>query len=226
MKSVVIAFNYVDFKDPKKKDRQLTAMRVLDATPDWIYPIAFGFHGDSTSADPYGIHTLNLLRRNSKKTISNTRDLPYIKEILDLASKIDCGKIGYINSDILVGDEFIETIQEDADAFIFPRSDIQEINSTKFLRGAQKAIYGGDQHIGADGFFFDKKRWLKNRDEFPDDLIIGETEWDTCYRRLIARHSSNYIEERVLYHVYHDAKWGVTSPGAKTNIKILEQIDA
>jgi len=225
MNTIVIAFNYVDFQDQKKRDRQITAMRVMDNSPEWAFPIALGFDGDA-GADKYGIHTFNVLRRNSRNDMGNTRDLPYIKEMLDWAAKIECGKIGYINSDILLGDEFYEAIQGDYDAFIFPRSDIAETNSTKFCRGDFKVIYGGDQHIGADGFFFDKTWWLNNRDLFPDDLIIGETEWDTCYRKIIADATDNYLEKRVLYHVYHDAKWTLDSPGAKNNIAIWESMQS
>ena len=224
MKTIVIAFNYVDYKDPNKKEAQDTAIRVLAETPDWIFPVSFGFFGESNPKF-HGINTLNLLKRNSRIEISNDRDLPYIKEILDLASQIDCDKFGYINSDILIGQEFIEAIQEDADAYIFPRSDIGNVTAMDFFRGNYQVIYGGDQHIGADGFFFDKEWWKQNRDKFPDDLIIGETEVDTCYRRLIERYSNNYIERRVLKHVYHDAKWGLTSHGAKNNIKIWKEIE-
>lgn len=224
MKTVVVAFNYVDFDDPKKKERQLTAMKILAASPSWVFPIAYGLREYGTITEINGISTFNVLKRNSKTEIGNHRDLPYIKEILNWAAMIECGKIGYINSDILVGDEFYRSLQEDADAYIFPRSDIVETSSEAFMKGGRKVIYGGDQHIGADGFFFDRQWWINNRDKFPDDLIIGETEWDTCYRILIARHSSNYIESRVLYHVYHNAKWTTTSPGAVNNVKIWEQV--
>ena len=224
MKTVVIAFNYVNFQDRKQKERQLTAMSVMQNAPPWAFPIALGFAGSMDSAEPYGIRTFNLLKRNSRLEIGNTRDLPYIKEILDWSARIECGKIGYINSDILLGQSFYDAIQEDYDAFIFPRADIAETNAARFCKGDFKGIYGGDQHIGADGFFFKREWWLKNRDHFPNNLIIGETEWDTCYRKVIARVAENYLERRVLYHVYHDAKWKLDSPGAKNNIAIWESL--
>jgi len=197
---------------------------ILKQSPDWVFPVAFGFAGEPEDNSLPSLHNLNVLKRNSKVEIDNDRPLPYIKEILDAASQIDCGKLGYINSDIMIGPEFYDTIQEDADAYIFSRSDVAEIGSNDFMAGIRNVIYGGDQHIGADGFFFDRQWWIENRDKFPDDLIIGETEWDTCYRQLIARYSDHYIEKRVLYHVYHDAKWTLTSPGAVNNIRILKEI--
>jgi hypothetical protein len=224
MHTVVIAFNYVDFKDYKKRDRQLTAMRVLKETPEWVSPIAFGFDGSVSSAEKCGIHAFNVLKRNSSKEIGNNRELPYIKEIMDWTAKIECGKIGYINSDILIGKEFLDAINENADAYIFSRSDIAETNCVRFCKENFKVIFGGDQHIGADGFFFKREWWINNRDQFSDDLIIGETEWDTCYRTIIKNECSNYIERRCLYHVYHDAQWSLDSPGAKNNIAIWKSI--
>jgi len=224
MKTVVIAFNYVDYQDPKKAYRQLTAMRVLAQTPEWVFPIALGFKGASTGAEEHGIPTFNILKRNSRDEIGNNRDLPYAKEIFDFTAKISCAKIGYINSDILIGDEFLETICEDTNAYIFSRSDIAETNPDSFAKGDFKVIYGGDQHIGADGFFFKRGWWLTNRDLFHDDLIIGETEWDTCYRKIIEKATISFIEKRVLCHVYHDRCWNLTSPGAKNNLKIFNEL--
>lgn len=225
MNTAVIAINYSPFRDIKKANRQHIAMEVISEAPEWVYPIALGLDDSVHEAERYGIRSFNILKRNSKVEIGNNRDLPYIKEIMDIVSRIDCGKIGYINSDILVGNEFYEALARDFDAYIFSRSDIAETCSKKFLKRDFKVIYGGDQHIGADGFFFKKEWWLNNRNYFPDDLIIGETEWDTCYRKIIKNIASNYLEKRVLYHVYHDAKWNLTSPGAINNIKIWRDIE-
>ncbi|MFA7220044.1 MAG: hypothetical protein WC119_06085 [Synergistaceae bacterium] len=225
MNTAVIAINYVSFQDVKKRNRQHVAMEVLSNSPKWIYPIALGLDDSVCEVERYGIRSFNLLRRNSRTGIGNDRDLPYIKEIMDITAKIDCDKIGYINSDILVGNEFYEALSEDFEAYIFSRSDIAETCSKSFLKHDFKVIYGGDKHIGADGFFFKKEWWLNNRNSFPDNLIIGETEWDTCYRKIIKNIASNYLEKRVLYHVYHDAKWGLTSPGARNNIKIWRDIE-
>ena len=110
-------------------------------------------------------------------------------------------------------------LQEDYDCFVFQRSDIGETNKTDFQNGKVKIIYGGDKHVGADGFFFRKEWWFKNSDLFHDDLILAETEFDTCYRRIMER--SNCKKERCLFHVYHDQVWNTTSPSAQHNIKIF-----
>jgi hypothetical protein len=221
MDRVVIGFNFAEFSDVRKRNRQQVAIEVLENLPDNFYPIAFDFI-KSESIFNFNINKLNILKRNSLNEIGNDRNLPYVKEILNYLNKIDCDKFGIINSDILLNHKFIKLIEKDFDAFILPRYDISEVSSSKFINNDFNVIYGGDGHIGADGFFFKKKWWDDNSHLFPQDLILGETEWDTSYRYIIKNNCDNYIEERSVYHVYHDAKWTLNSKGAKNNIKIWE----
>lgn len=225
--NIVVAFSPVNYKDERRRKAQEVAIRVLSRSPSFVYPVAFDFLKDSSPfsvVEECNIPTLNILKRDSSKTISNTRRLPYIKEILELCSKIDCDIFGYINSDILVDENVYQNLFEDKDAFIFSRSDIAEVSVEDFLSGKSKVIYGGDKHIGADGFFFKKEWWLNNRQKFPDNLIIGSTEWDTCYRHIIKKLTTNFVESRSLYHVYHNQTWTTTSPSALNNIAIWNEI--
>jgi len=225
--NIVVAFSPVNYKDERRRKAQEVAVRVLSHAPSFVYPVAFDFLKDSSPisvVEECNIPTLNILKRDSVKTISNTRRLPYIKEILELCSKIDCDIFGYINSDILVDENVYQNLFEDKDAFIFSRSDIGEVSVEDFLAGKSKVIYGGDKHIGADGFFFNKEWWLKNRQRFPSGLIIGSTEWDTCYRYIIKKLTANFVESRSLYHVYHNQTWTTTSPSALNNIAIWNEI--
>ena len=233
IKSVIVAFNYADFPDKKKQKRQEIAIDVLRNSPKNIYPVAYTFQGDKVEID--GIDSRDVLTKNSALTIGNNRALPYVKEIIDLcynqsyyiadSNKMNYPKvIGLINSDILLGESFYTSIQSDADAFVFSRNDIADVTTEDFLNGKQHIIYGGDTHAGADGFFFNRKWWKKNRGLFPNDLILGETEWDTVYRAIIRKYADVHLENRVLYHVYHDQKWDLISPGAKNNIAIWNKI--
>lgn len=224
---IVIAFNYAFFKNTKQADRQNLAITVLKQLPNNFSPVAFSTKGEEDYPDIMeDIPWINDLDKNSRDIVGNDRDLPYIKEILDRCCELDnITVIGYINSDILLGNDFINAMGEKHEAYIFSRFEIAEVNCNAFLEGKYKVIYGGDSHIGADGFFFDKTWWFNNRKYFPDNLIIGETEWDTCYRRIIASKANDFVEKRVLFHVYHDAKWTKNSNGAKNNIKILESLD-
>lgn len=225
MPKVVIIVNPVSFTNPRRTIAQNVALETMSRLPSQFKTIAISYKNEICPVKlPNGISHHSVLKRDSGIEIENSRPLPYIKEMIDFASSLDFDIIGYINSDILLGRQFIESINIEKDCYIFSRSDIGEIGATQLIQGLAKIIYGGDKHAGADGFFFNKKWWVKNRDLFPDDLIIGETEWDTCYRHIIKCNTENYIEKRCLYHVYHDAKWDTKSKGAQNNIRIWNEV--
>lgn len=225
MDTVALAINYVDFDDKKKSERQSVAMEVLSNSPDWLCPIVVGLDESVYLAKEYKVHDFKLLKRDSRLEINNNRSLPYIKEILStLAKERRFKKIGYINSDILIGPDFFDVIQRNHYAFILSRSDIAEVSSPEYLQSKFKVIYGGDKHHGADGFFFKRSWWIRNQRKFPEDLIIGETEWDTCYRKIIYDNCRSFIEKRALHHVYHDQSWNWTSNGARNNMEIWETL--
>jgi hypothetical protein len=222
MGSIVVATNFANFSCKKRLMLQDNALRVLSCSPKNVFPVAFNFSKSNIVA-PH-IQNINILKCHSKDKVNNNRDLPYVKEILYYASRINCNFLGFINSDILLNRSFYDSLEEKYDCFIFSRNDIADISPDQFLQGKIKIIPGGDQHIGADGFFFRKKWWIKNQHLFPGDLILGETEWDTTYRAIIKNESKSYFEGRLLYHVYHDQAWNTKSNGATNNIKIWEKI--
>jgi len=228
-KQIVVAFSYVNYVNNRRKIAQDTAMGVIGMRPrSHVSAVSFDFVNSPKPKilQEHRIHHLPILKRDSSKLINNTRRLPYIKEILDNCNKVTCDIFGYVNSDILIPMRVYDKFQaSDFDAYIFSRTDIGEVEDYNFVNGKFKAIYGGDHHCGADGFFFKKSWWDVNRDKFPDDLILGSTEWDTCYRTIIKNECRNYLEERCLYHVYHDQTWTLTSPCALNNIKIMEELN-
>jgi hypothetical protein len=67
------------------------------------------------------------------------------------------------------------------------------------IENKQKVIYGGDKHIGIDAIFIKKDWWLNNKEKFNKDLIIGETEVDTYYRRKIYRLADKYLEKSSIF---------------------------
>ena len=228
-KQIVVSFSYVDYTDKRRRIAQETAIRVMGMRPkSSVSVISFDYLNkpEPPILRKCQIHHVPILKKDSSRLINNTRRLPYIKEILNNCNKVECDIIGYVNSDILIPMRAYKTLQkQDFDAYIFSRTDIGEVNDYNFMEGKFKAIYGGDHHCGADGFFFKKSWWDANKDKFPDDLVLGETEWDTCYRIVIKNIGCNYSEERNLYHVYHDAKWQVDSPGGKNNIQIMKELN-
>jgi len=226
MQKVIIGINAIDFKNPKANHRQKIAIDVLlENKPDNIEVVNFCF-ADDIIPDYCNELFTQYLNRNSKEEIGNQRPLPYIKEIFDALSVIkDAYIFGYMNSDILLTKDFFRYFEEDADAYVFSRKEITDVDSVKYFNDKRyKFVWGGDTHAGADAFFFRREFWIEHRDLFHSDLILGETEWDTVYRHMILRKADKYTHERALLHVYHDAKWNVNSIGGKNNTKIWEYV--
>lgn len=228
--SIVVAFNPVEYQDKRREKAQENAILALSMAPSYIYPIAFGFLGDKPHplVKYLNITTLNILKNDSGKILGNDRRLPYINEIFDNCCKIDCDMFGYINSDILLNNDFYRLLGMPYDAYIFSRFEVAEFDqlelfvSGKFL---PKTIFGGDKHCGNDAFFFWREWYLDNKDVFDKyQLVLGETEWDTCFRYLIKKLTLHYFEFRTLYHVYHKQIWNVSSKGAINNICVLEKV--
>jgi len=219
-KQIVLAVNPAPYPEGDKKKRQDTALTVLRLTkPLNVRIVEVQFEGEeSLREDSY-----SALKRNSRETIGNNRDLPYIWDIFDFCSCFDSDIIGYMNSDILLPKPIFEMFNEDADAYILYRREINKVTAAGFMEGVIQYIWGGDEHPGNDAFFFDADWWMNNRDEFPKDLVLGETEWDTVYREVAKHTTDNYLESRSLFHVFHEAKWSLDSPGALNNIKIWEE---
>jgi len=219
---IILAINYVDYKDPKKKRWQEIAVDVLcKNAPSNIMLVSMNYPEDQVVL-PNRFHVFKGLSRNSKNEIGNNRPLPYIHEILESCAKLKCDVLGYINSDILLNENFFKQFSNDIDAYVFYKKDIEDVNSHRLNAGKFRIIW--DNPDGVDGFFFSKTWWLKNAHLFPKNLIIGETEWDTCYNSIIQVNCERYLLKRSLFHVYHDRIWTKDSSGAKNNIAIWEDI--
>lgn len=226
MKRVVVAINYVSFEDRQKSKRQEVALDVLCThvarNDGAIKVVSFNYPEDNVELPDWcGIR--RSLSRNSKDVIGNNRPLPYIKDLFDGCMEFDCDYFGYINSDILLHSEFFGLFETDKDAYVFYRREIADVGCEAFMDQEFNYVWGGDEHPGNDAFFFRKSWWEQHRDEYPDDLVVGETEWDTVYRVVTQNVSKNYLESRELCHVYHDAKWTLETPGAINNIKIWNE---
>ena len=225
MPKIIIAINPFVFSDPRRKKYQEVAMEVLSLLPDDFQTIAVLYENETFPLFlPSNIQQYSVLKRNSAIEIGNTRPLPYVKEILDFASTFECDIFGYLNSDILVGADFVKELRCPYDAFILSRQEVAETTVEAFPEGNVKRIWGGDKHGGSDGFFFDQGWWMENRERFHNDLIIGATNWDNYYRDMIMKYCDNYSKSRCLYHVIHTQSWRVDTPDAINNTKIWEKM--
>ena len=217
----VLAFMYVPYLSKERRLAQSLAIQSMIIYENF-FPIALDFKGTNKNLEEFEtVPKLNVLKRNSRETIRNTRDLPYVKDIFDALSKIECDNIGYSNSDIVHWGHAIKVLELPIyKSYLFSRIDTPPIYSIDDEWAQAK---NDMSHAGMDSIFFNRKWWIENRNLFPDDLIVGETEWDTIYR-LIAKKHSRYIEARTVFHVSHKPQWNLATPGAKNNLVIFETI--
>lgn len=224
---IILAINYVEFKDPKKKEWQDTALQVLvENSPSNVTLVSFNLE-DMVIEAPSAFRTFKMLKRDSAKLLGNNRKMPYVKEILGRCSEIRCDIFGYINSDILVDKQFFNWFKKDIDTYVFSRIDIDEITKEDYLAGKiniNESSYKNGIHDGADGFFFRRKWWFANVNKFHDDLVLGEPYWDHYYRKIICDNSDNIVKEHACHHIYHETKWTFDSAAATSNANIWELV--
>jgi len=224
---IVCAVNYVPkFKDPIKQERQKVAMDVLaENKPSNVEIVSFNFVDEAVEEAhlPSCFRIFKMLKRDSKKEIGGKISFPFVKEIADLCSQLR--RFDYfclMNSDILLTKDFFNVFNKDIGAYIFYRTDITKVSVKSFNNKDFRVVW--NEHPGNDCFGFQKKWWLKNRQYFHDGLCLGNTEWDTYWRYLIKHLAKNCMIKRSLYHVYHDAKWPLTSEVALNNIAIWNEL--
>ncbi len=218
---IAVCINYVDYKDPVKKLRQEVAISVLlKNKPKNVVLFSFNFPEDNVDL-PESFYLLKMLKRDSQKDLGNNRRLPYIKDILNLASQSVCDIFGYMNSDILLNKDFFKIFSKKIDTYVFYKKDIEEVTAADFLDGKIKVV--NEKPDGVDAVFFSRKWWIDNKRFFPD-MILGETEWDTVFNSIIQKISNNYCLSRSLYHVVHERIWTLDTRGAIYNTIIWRDI--
>lgn len=219
---IVIAINYVNYTNEIKKGLQDVALSVLIANkPRNVSLVSLNYENEKVNV-PEPIMVFNQLKRDSQRELGNNRRLPFIKEIFDTVSKLPCDIFGYMNSDILLNKDFFKFFSESYGSYVFYKKDIEKISANDFLKGNIRVVDDGP--YGIDAFFFKREWWHSNRKFFPDDLILGETEWDTCYNSIIQKVDKKYFIGRCLYHVIHERIWSLSSRGAVNNTLIWQRV--
>ena len=218
MNKILLSINYVDYKKKNKRKWQEKALDVLvrHKSPE-VDLITFNFDGDVIDV-PECFKVNSNLVRNSKHTIGNNREMPYVKEVFDKSAEMGYKIFGYMNSDILVKPSFFDIFSKDVDVYMFQRRDISDVDYKKFMKDDYHTVWA--EHPGIDAIFFNTEWWEGHKNKFHDDLILGEPEWDYYYMKRVKKVTKNYIMKRSLYHVHHNTIWTLDSKGAINNRKI------
>jgi hypothetical protein len=219
---ILLAINYANYSNERKKKLQKVAISVLEKIkPKNVGIASFNFPEDKVDV-PAAWRVFKMLKRDPVKDLGNDRKLPYIKEIFDICVKANCHIFGYINSDILLRKGFFDNFNDNNDAYVFYKRDIEEVSANDFVDGKFKIV--DNKPLGVDGIFFNRIWWYNYSDMFPNGLVAGETEWDTVYNSIIQKNIPKHAVRRELHHVYHDRIWRLDSRAAINNTLIWNSV--
>jgi hypothetical protein len=146
--------------------------------------------------------------RTSRTTISDTRSLPYIRDIIEEGCKIagDNDIVALTNSDICLVPEAIGVIRGkmmDQQCCFSRRVDVNNTEYRKTLRELSNMRV----HPGADFFVFRKSWWEDNECQFPD-MLLGCEGWDFVLRHIMLHTRSDAeIIPPIVYHQNHPQFW-------------------
>lgn len=130
------------------------------------------------------------------------RDLPYVKDIINLGFLSWHGGILLTNTDTCFSPKLVhehkKLIHQPA---WFRRRDFNQIN--KVLD--QVDVESGEDYCGTDMFFIPREWWKKFQHRYPD-LLIGTEGWDCCLRELMRVNGGTEIVD-CCYHERHDSIW-------------------
>ena len=151
----------------------------------------------------------NLMKRDARSELGDSRDLPFIKDLLNYGSiyATDNDWLVLTNRDICVdpGALLAATGNESASVFYSHRRDSKRL--TRALLPAE--IVRLNPYPGADLFAMRKSWWLSNRSMFPD-MVLGAEAWDLCLWTLM---NSSLPAGRtaeipcMIYHEWHESVW-------------------
>lgn len=144
--------------------------------------------------------------RDSKSILGDTREMPFIRDMLDFAGNPNNRDVIVItNADIGLPDSTIgrvmEAVHRDGACYCHRWDQL-----TPFKRVPNRAMW---KHLtfydGCDLFAFTTKWWHDHRLEFPD-MLLGCECWDGAMRHLIRIHGGNEVT-KAIFHQRHDSFW-------------------
>ena len=143
------------------------------------------------------------LRRNAKTTLRDPRELPFLRDLLDLATKQAATDdlICFCNDDTVWAHGITDTVLHVKHCAFASRHEF--VRLPKMPTCIEIII--ARKHCGCDFFVFRPRWWQANRRDMPD-MILGCEAWDLVLRKLMA--SCNGAElHAAIAHEEHGATW-------------------
>lgn len=150
-----------------------------------------------------------MLGRSSKSVFADTREMPFIRDLVDGAIKqqriSDSDVIILTNDDICFAAGLTESLLKvlPEKAAWANRWDFKELKTA--LTPAQ--ICRGSWCSGTDLFAFTRSWWEKHREVLPD-MVLGCEAWDWLLREIVMK-SGGFEIHTMIYHQFHNSFWYV-----------------
>lgn len=201
-----IAIGTNTFNRYDRQDISVDALKHLAQKFDQVevYDVQF-------SNSEYDINCLNDLKRSSEDLdINSTKRLPFVNDILQALSRIDCDYFVYVNSDVIISTSLIRyIINNSPDSFACSRVDIKPIDN--FQQFIDKRIEAVRYEIAGFDVFVFKRDWYLNNQSLFDDFLVGQPCWDQCYAMMLklfgGGHSLINQYPPFCFHIQHEPTW-------------------
>ncbi len=166
------------------------------------------FINNTNIKDVDHVSTFNCLIRKSGDLVPNSlnQNLPTMFEMFDNLSKLNYDYFIYTNSDIIISDRYIQTIQSNKfDCYPASRlaiNNIESINSTNIVPSHY-------QVAGFDTFAVKTEWWNCFKHLFPD-YILGMPAWDVHYATVMMLYGNSMLCNKWppnIFHIIHESPW-------------------
>jgi hypothetical protein len=164
---------------------------------------------------------LNVHALENKNEDIVQKPLPFVNDIFNLASCLECDYFIFINNDVCISDRFIKAIQNNPTKDCFPAT---KLHFTKLESINDKTAIPQSVSVhGFDGFGIKKEWWLTNRNRFKS-LLLSKAYWDTYFFSKCMLYGDCLVLNKpplCIFHLDHKSTSMEQDPGNSYNEKMF-----
>lgn len=214
-------------KGSSQRIRQHNALKYLLSTAPADIDVRLG------STNPKAV-LMRSWPRNGNPTHS-TKNVPFVRDILDWATEQKAPLGGFINSDIylhpFVYGEIRRYAAENVDCVFAHRTDVTEGQFRSYMdrenpnEGSKIGVLAA-RGRSCDGVFFSRDAWQLVRHYLPD-FVVAEPYWDTAVISCVGALGLDHrrLSQRGVLHIKHDQAWGFNTPAGQKAAQMFEEME-
>jgi hypothetical protein len=179
--------------------------KLKELYPDNIELVNITF-ADETNIKLKDFTNIHTLTKDSKSIApAYKKRLPFLNEIFDILSTLQCDYFLFLNNDIAVSDRFIKEIlsNSDYDSFVASKLHFRKLDSINDSNSDPGAI---SVH-GFDAFAIKPIWWNNNSSKFSQ-FVLGKPYWDTYFFTMCYIHGNCKVLNKppcAIFHVQHES---------------------